>query len=87
MPRPIFRVFNPVLQSQKFDPRGEYLRRWRPELARLPDAALHAPWLAQPQTLEQAGLRLGQHYPQPIISLSTSRERALAAYRRLRTDG
>jgi len=69
---PYFRVFNPVLQSSKFDPRGIYLRRWVPELAKLPDQALHAPWLA--------GLAAPSAYDQPTVDLAGSRLRALAAY-------
>ena len=82
---PYFRVFNPVLQSQKFDGSGAYLRRWLPELAGLPDAAIHAPWLAKPEVLRSVGFTLGQHYPQPIVDLAESRERALAAYQRIRS--
>lgn len=77
---PYFRVFNPVLQSRKFDPEGRYLRRWLPELGALPDRDLHAPWEAPPHTLQRAGLRLGQDYPQPIVDLAASRSRALSAY-------
>jgi deoxyribodipyrimidine photo-lyase len=81
---PYFRIFNPVLQSQKFDAHGVYIRRWIPELARLPDDALHAPWLAKPAVLAQAGVRLGHHYPLPIVDLAASRERALAAYAQIK---
>lgn len=81
---PYFRVFNPVLQSQKFDAAGRYIRRWVPELAALPDAALHAPWLAKPAVLQHAGLRLDIDYPLPIVDLSATRQRALDAYARLR---
>jgi deoxyribodipyrimidine photo-lyase len=81
---PYFRIFNPVLQSQKFDAAGAYLRRWVPELARLPDAALHAPWAAKPALLAAAKLRLGQDYPLPLVDLGESRERALAAYEGIR---
>lgn len=77
---PYFRVFNPVLQSRKFDPDGAYLRRWLPELASLPDSALHAPWNANNSVLHAAGVRLGRDYPRPIVDLGASRRRALAAY-------
>ncbi|APZ42853.1 cryptochrome/photolyase family protein [Acidihalobacter ferrooxydans] len=81
---PYFRVFNPVLQSRKFDPDGVYLRRWLPELACLPDTALHAPWEAPEHVLRSARVRLGSDYPRPIVELRASRQRALDAYARIR---
>ena len=73
---PYFRVFNPVAQSRRFDPDGRYIRRWLPELARLPPAAVHAPWT------DPASAAAGPGYPStPIVDLAASRERALAAYR------
>ncbi len=80
---PYFRVFNPVLQGGRFDPQGEYVRRWVPELARLPDKHIHQPWQAPATLLESCGVRLGVDYPQPIVDLKTSREQALAAFRSL----
>lgn len=77
---PYFRIFNPVLQAQKFDPDGKYLRRWLPELSRLPTPALYAPWQASPEVLSRAGVALGVTYPKPLVDLQSSRERALAAY-------
>lgn len=77
---PYFRVFNPVLQAQKFDADGAYIRRWVPELRGLPAPAIHAPWLAPPRLLAEAGFRPGRDYPAPIVDLAASRERALAAY-------
>ena len=77
---PYFRVFNPVLQAQRFDPDGRYVRRWLPELSGLPDAALFAPWL-HPEALRQHAPR----YPrQPIVDLGASRQAALVAYQALR---
>ena len=81
---PYFRVFNPVTQSRKFDPQGRYLRRWLPELARLADAQLHAPWLADEAQLRAAGVALGVSYPRPIVDLHDSRVAALQAYRQMR---
>jgi deoxyribodipyrimidine photo-lyase len=80
---PYFRVFNPVLQGERFDPEGGYVRRWVPELARLPPAWIHQPWRAPAGTLAAAGVRLGSDYPAPIVDLRGSREQALAAYRAL----
>ncbi len=77
---PYFRIFNPVLQGRKFDPDGAYVRRWVPELAALPDQAIHAPWEAPEMVLRAAGLRLGASYPHPAIDLAEGRRRALAAF-------
>ncbi len=77
---PYFRIFNPVIQGQKFDPKGEYVRQWVPEIARLPDSYLFNPWEAPAETLNVAKITLGQTYPMPIVDLKTSREAALAAY-------
>ncbi|HLP07085.1 MAG TPA: deoxyribodipyrimidine photo-lyase [Opitutaceae bacterium] len=87
---PYFRVFNPVLQGEKFDAGGEYVRRWVPELARLPADVIHRPWEAEPAVLAAAGVRLGESYPQPLIEPRQGRERALAAlaeWRRSQRDG
>jgi deoxyribodipyrimidine photo-lyase len=76
---PYFRIFNPVSQGEKFDPQGDYVRRWVPELARLPTKYLHKPWEAPACVLSDAGVRLGETYPAPIVDHATARERALAA--------
>lgn len=76
---PYFRIFNPITQGQKFDARGQYVRRWVPELAGLPDKWLHEPWAASPLVLQAAGVQLGGNYPAPIIEHSFARQRALAA--------
>ena len=77
---PYFRIFNPVLQGQKFDREGVYVRRWVPELAELPDRVLHAPWTASEDVLESANVTLGQNYPLPIVDHKDARNAALAAY-------
>jgi deoxyribodipyrimidine photo-lyase len=82
---PYFRVFNPVLQARKYDADGAYVRRYVSELALLPDKNIHAPWEAEAKTLEQAKVELGKTYPLPIVSLSEGRERALAAYARIKS--
>ena len=76
---PYFRIFNPVIQGEKFDPAGNYVRRWVPELARLPDKWLHKPWKAPAPILSEAGVDLGRTYPLPIVDHDEARERALAA--------
>lgn len=77
---PYFRIFNPLLQGQKFDSQGHYVRQYCPELGKLPDKYIHDPWQAPQAVLEQAGITLGKHYPKPIVDLKTSRDRALAAF-------
>jgi deoxyribodipyrimidine photo-lyase len=79
--QPFFRIFNPVTQGQTWDPAGAYVRRFVPELARLPDRYLHAPWTAPGPVLQQARITLGETYPRPIVDLADSRRRALEAYR------
>jgi deoxyribodipyrimidine photo-lyase len=81
---PYFRVFNPVLQGRKFDPEGAYVRRFVPELARLPESVIHAPWEAPALVLQAAGVRLGGTYPAPIVDLAAGRDRALQAFAGLR---
>ena len=80
---PWFRIFNPVTQGQKFDADGRYVRRWVPELARLPDRWLHAPWTAPTEVLRAAGVGLGRDYPEPVVDHAKARERALDALRSL----
>ena len=81
---PYFRIFNPVLQGEKFDPNGDYVRRWVPEVAALPDEWLHKPWDAPAAVLKDAGLTLGRDYPKPIVDHKAARERALAALKETR---
>ncbi|NWG46472.1 MAG: deoxyribodipyrimidine photo-lyase, partial [Alphaproteobacteria bacterium] len=83
---PYFRVFNPVLQGEKFDPEGAYVRRWVPELARLPDAFIHKPWQADIRTLKEAGVGLGTSYPEPMVDHADARTRALAAFEELKSS-
>ncbi|WFU28892.1 deoxyribodipyrimidine photo-lyase [Bradyrhizobium sp. CB1717] len=81
---PYFRVFNPLLQGEKFDPDGAYVRRWVPELKDLPTKLIHQPWQATPIELASTGITLGKTYPQPIVDHARGRERALAAYAKIR---
>jgi deoxyribodipyrimidine photo-lyase len=78
---PYFRIFNPMLQSAKFDPAGNYVASWVPELARLPIPYRRAPWTAPQAVLAEAGLRLGEHYPSPRVDHAAARAAALAALR------
>ena len=75
--QPYFRIFNPVTQSEKFDPDGRFIRRYVPELAQLDNKAIHAPWLAKSLPL---GFRLGTHYPEPIVDHAVQREAALKLF-------
>jgi deoxyribodipyrimidine photo-lyase len=78
--QPYFRIFNPVNQSEKFDPQGRFIRRYLPQLARLPDKLIHAPWLARPVDLAAAEVQLGVHYPQRLVAHDEARERTLERY-------
>jgi deoxyribodipyrimidine photo-lyase len=81
---PYFRIFNPVLQAEKFDPDGAYTHRWVPELARLAAPNIHAPWPASTEALARAGVVLGKTYPKPIVDHAFARARALAAFAEMR---
>ena len=77
---PYFRIFNPIAQGQKFDPDGDYVRQWCPELSELPKKFIHAPWEAPALTLASAGVELGSSYPLPIVDHKQARQGALDAY-------
>ena len=79
---PYFRIFNPTSQSRRFDPHGDYLRRWVPELTSLDDRAIHEPVTVAPLELAEAGITLGHDYPFPIVDHGEAREETLAAYKR-----
>jgi deoxyribodipyrimidine photo-lyase len=78
--QPYFRIFNPTSQSERFDAQGKFIRRYLPQLAGLPNAALHAPWTAKPLELQAAGVVLGQNYPQRIVAHDEARLTTLARY-------
>ncbi len=78
--QPYFRIFNPVSQSEKFDPKGRFIRRYLPQLASLPDKLIHAPWLARPIDLAAAGITLGGNYPLPIVAHDEARAKTLARF-------
>ncbi len=79
--QPWFRIFNPVTQSQRFDPEGHFIRRYLPELAALPDQYLHAPWHAPRQVQETCGVVIGRDYPPPIVDHARARAATLALFR------
>jgi deoxyribodipyrimidine photo-lyase len=85
--QPYFRIFNPTSQSEKFDPAGRFIRRYLPQLAGLPDQALHAPWTARPIDLAAAGVELGRDYPLPIVQHDEARARTLARYAVVKAAG
>ncbi|MDH4062528.1 MAG: DNA photolyase family protein, partial [Aquincola sp.] len=78
--QPYFRIFNPVAQSEKFDPQGKFIRRYLPQLATLPDKLIHAPWLARPVDLAAAGIEIGRDYPMPVVQHDVARTKTLARY-------
>ena len=77
---PYFRIFNPVLQGEKFDKEGEYVSQYCPELKNLPKKYIHKPWDAPDDVLQKAGVTLGEEYPEPLVDLKASRQRALDAF-------
>ncbi|WP_319558473.1 deoxyribodipyrimidine photo-lyase [Thiomicrorhabdus sp.] len=83
---PYYRLFNPLRQSQQFDPDGDYIRRWVPELAALPNSAIHAPW-QYPEECRAVGVELGKDYPLPVVDLEKSRLRHLERVESLKSVG
>ena len=78
--QPYFRIFNPTSQSEKFDAEGKFIRKYLPQLAQLPNAALHEPWNAKPMDLLAANVTLGKDYPRPIVDHAEARARTLLRY-------
>jgi deoxyribodipyrimidine photo-lyase len=83
---PFFRIFNPARQGERFDAKGEYVRRWVPELADLDNRHIHEPWNAPANALKAANIALGDDYPEPIVDLKASRREALAAFDEIKND-
>lgn len=83
---PYFRIFNPIMQGQKFDPNGEYVRQYVPEIASLPNKFLFNPWEASDEVLKEASIKLGSTYPLPVVDLKQSRELALLAFQSLKNS-
>ncbi len=83
---PYFRIFNPISQGQKFDPNGDYVRKFVPELIELPTKYIHSPWLASKNILQTANVELGKNYPKPIVNHTEVRLKALAAWRQMGED-
>ncbi len=81
---PYFRIFNPITQGEKFDPNGDYIKQYIPELRNLNGKFLYAPWEAPENILKSAGIELGKNYPYPVVDLKISREKALAAFEKLK---
>ena len=81
---PYFRIFNPIIQGQKFDPEGEYVKKFIPELKDLPSKFIHEPWKADSALLKKSDIKLGETYPLPIVDHKYARERALNKYAEIR---
>lgn len=81
---PYFRIFNPLSQAQRFDPEGEYVRRYVPELAKLPKQFIHTPWEASREELDKAGVELDGNYPRPMVDHAKTRQQALDNYAAMR---
>jgi deoxyribodipyrimidine photo-lyase len=79
---PYFRVMNPVLQSEKFDPEGEFLRHYLPELAKVPAAFVHAPWEMPAEVQRECGCVIGRDYPGPVVDHAAAKGRAIAKFKR-----
>jgi deoxyribodipyrimidine photo-lyase len=78
--QPYFRIFNPVTQSERFDPKGAFIRKYVPELARMPLDRLHAPWQMAPLEQQAAGCVIGRDYPAPVVDHAKARRRTLERY-------
>lgn len=79
--QPYFRIFNPITQSERFDPHGKFIRRYLPALSELSDRTIHAPWLARPLELEAAGVRIGDNYPAPVVDHAIARQHTLERFK------
>ncbi|PIP79715.1 MAG: hypothetical protein COW84_08875 [Gammaproteobacteria bacterium CG22_combo_CG10-13_8_21_14_all_40_8] len=80
-----FRIFNPITQGEKFDAKGEYTRKFVPELTNMPDEYLFKPWLAPKYILQQANVEPGKNYPLPVVNIQLSRTQALEAYQQIKS--
>ena len=80
---PYFRIFNPILQGKKFDPKGDYVRKYIPTLNKIPDKFVHSPWEMSVDDQKKYNFNLGKDYPLPIVDLSETRKRALAAFKNI----
>jgi deoxyribodipyrimidine photo-lyase len=79
--QPWFRIFNPITQSEKFDPTGKFIRKYVPELAACNDKEIHAPWLIPAMRQTMLALKIGESYPEPIVNHAIQREKALSLYK------
>jgi deoxyribodipyrimidine photo-lyase len=85
--QPWFRIFNPVTQSERFDPQGKFIRRYVPELSKVSDKFIHAPWKMTPSQQSDCGVLIGRDYPLPIVDHANARERTLARFKQVKLEG
>ena len=83
---PYYRIFNPITQGQKFDPQGNYIRRWLPELREVDTKFIHQPWETPKEVQRQIGCVIGHDYPVPIVDHRTAREATLAAFKNAKSS-
>lgn len=83
--QPYFRIFNPITQSERFDPAGKFIRKYLPALKHIPDKFIHAPWLTPPLEQQAIGIIIGRDYPRPVVDHATQRDKALAMYKTVRS--
>jgi len=84
--QPWFRIFNPVTQSERFDPEGKFIRRYVPELTKVPDKFIHAPWTMPDEKQQDSACVIGRDYPRPIVDHAVARERTLARFKAIGSD-
>ncbi|MFN3706556.1 MAG: FAD-binding domain-containing protein, partial [Thermoflexales bacterium] len=84
--QPYYRIFNPTLQGQRFDPQGDYIRRWLPELARVPNEFIHEPWRMTPMDQLRSNCQIGKDYPYPIVDHAAQKDEMVRRFKAIRAN-